>query len=422
MDAIAPPGQLFTVATLDREPGLLFSEDVSFERVLEFLRAPQSLIRLPAFVTRLGDEHFVAQTVPHIIQADKANEHQVFWKVTADCVEEYSPYKRFNRCSLLIKVMGCEHCEHNTTDCHQTGGAFPELTKRPRLVAMDPENVIKAGQAKGGLVIAEVTYVPPAWTRTGTFEDQIRPVHQHDFSLIEGNLKKWQERAAEGAATRRAYRDNCSRCLFGQKSKAGNARPGCDARVKYCGGPFDSEEAQQKYLLEKWDPKVETFLKTDEFTRGQFWAIARGAGMETKSGKYNVALSGWVHSERNGFEVKAVRARTWITNYPFRNCNYGEVRDVFEALPGLTSEIKAPPPQVRAVWYLSLEATSIHCSQGWGNGYRDIVWRKVLHDSVEIKTAAPRYFAWGVRTLRTFYEAFLYFRKKPEITLPRDQT
>lgn len=415
---------LFTVATMNGRDGLLFSEDVSIEQVVEFLRAPaQKFITLPAFVCSAGGgELFASPEAPSLPQADQPTAEYSVWKVTVDTLEAYNPYQRFNRCQLLIKVMGCGHCEHNNKDCHEKGGAFPEITQRHNAEAMDPEAVLKAGRAKGGLALAEVTYVPPAWTRTKAFEHQVRPAHSHDFSLITENIKKLQDRAAEGVVTKRGHKKDCSRCLFGVKSKSGNPYPGCNSSVRFCHGPFDSDEAQQKNLLEKWDPLVEKFLATNEFTRGQFWTIARAAGMDAKSGRLNVALSGWTHDSRKGFQVKAVRARTYICDYPFRNENYGEVREIFNELPRITGEIAAPSPTVRAIWYLSLEATSIHCSQGWGNGYRDIIWRKVCGDKVEIKTTAPRYFAWGVRELHTLYQAFLFFRKDPNIRLPRDRT
>ena len=412
----------FTVAEYERVPGFLLEGTPSLEEVVAFVRAGGAILPLPCFLYPdiAGDQWFVTPTRCTPELPDKAAEDTVERCVTATEVLEHRPYKRFNRCSQLIKVVGCKHCDMRGDACDKDGGV-PWDSRATAAARLDVDAVRRAAARKGGLVIGGWTYVPPAHTRIdGDFSSELRRCSEHDFTRIEENIARNKEKSEAAAYTRKLHKEDCGRCLYGCTSRAGNKYPGCDSRSRWCKGPYATEEAQVEAICAEWDPKVEEFLRDGEYTRGQFWAVARGASTEAQLNRQRVTLSGWRYNDQvKGFAPQAWRVRTSCHAVKLDVSNYGELRHVFPELPVKTANVEAPSPLVRALWYLSLDAATIPVKYGWGSNRREITYRQIYGDSVEIKTTAPSYPSYGSQRLTAMYLGSLVLGKLPPVTLEK---
>lgn len=395
--------------------GYVLEEDAPLEAAILFARTAPA-VQLPVFVIETAYGWFVTPETPEFPQPDKAAPEAAFLIVHADKVEKYDLAGRYDRCTQLIKVMGCYHCDLRGPTCLKEGG----LVELPPGKDFDVDEVKKLHRKNGGLKFGEFEFIAPAHTTTDRFPEEIRFIQEHAFDdeTIEEARRVRREKSENAAQTRKEYKDNCSRCIFGHKRKSGYISPGCSRRPRYCKGPFADDATQVKAIIEEWDPRVEKFLAEQNFTERQFWTVAEEASEQGTYNRKQTYLSGWLWTQARGFHVGAFRAKTKLYPVDVEMRTYGEVRDVFRGLPrvmGLRGE--RPKDELRAIWYITLQSNYISQRNGWGTRDRAVVWRQLYHGQVRVQTASDWYLSYGDYSFTTLYQTCLTMDVMPPVKL-----
>jgi len=413
--------ELFTL-TQHRDVSELLFSNTALPEIVKALREgnKQGFLEFPLYTRRLSNAETLVSPEPFAsILPDKAEQELFYNFITATDVYTYFPAERFDKCTQLIKVMGCEHCPMVGDACVSSWEPAKRVLSQETHGKIALEKLLLF--EKKTLQWGEYAYVHPGLTRTREFQPVLRSCDYHEFAHIKSNQELFTNRSKHAAETRKGQRVDCSRCLFGYKNASGNYYQGCDSNPRRCHGPFGNEEAQITSLTFDWDERVEKFLAESEFTRGQFWTIAKMAGIENRVSRRMNILSGWRWSE-DTFTVDTFRSLTEINRTHHSVESYGEVRELFPDLPRKrTYETATPTPLERALWYASLESGYVYRRSGWGSKQRVIVSRRIDPGRLHIRIAADSYIFYSPNTFTTLGSLYAYLDRNPAATLTKGQ-
>lgn len=314
----------------------------------------------------------------------------------------------YNKCTSLVKAVGCEHCELVGTACltkHVTN-AEPVSVFQTTHDEDDYKEMFKNRVTK----IGPFTYISPRLTipELHYFVPSLRHPEHHDFTQIDVNSAAIGKRNKEVAKDLRFKRTHCRVCPL---------KGACHA-YRSCRGPYPTAAEISKQIIAEYEDVLQN---SSGFLPWQFWVVARAGNYRTKYERKEVVIHGMETATRYGrLQWRAViyRAKSDLRRITEID-NYDELRKLFPNLPDEQTALAMPriwgrpSNDVAVALYLRLldyTHTRRSFRSGWGRTSYGILAKRLEDNCVRVTYCSERYerYATDIESFAQFFEQIDY--------------